>query len=420
MALARVGANGRRAFLRALAALPAAAFAGCRAKTTGQDTNTVVFRHPKLFGDPQPLDAVIAEFERSQGVRVRRETLPASSDEQHLFYAINLSAQSREFDVLALDTIWAAEFAAAGWLRDLSALVTPADERELFGAPLESATWNRRRYALPWFVDAGLLYYRADLLEAEGLAPPRTWAELKDAAERVRARHPALHGFVWQGKQYEGLICNALEFVWSHGGDVGGEVQGAARGLEFMRALVTEEISPAFVTTFTEEPSRVLFGRGKALFLRNWPYAWSLFDRTDSAVRGKVGVSALPHAPGHASAATLGGWHLGVSAFSRRAAPAERLAAFLTAAPAQKALALAYGYSPPRRALFADAELAAAQPFLASLRELFEVARPRPVSPRYVALSQVLQSEFSAVLSGVRMPAAALAAIARERRALGA
>ena len=192
MALARVAARRRRAFLRALAALPAAGFAGCRVNTPDEDANTVVFRHPKLFGDPQPLDAVIAEFERSQGVRVRRETLPASSDEQHLFYAINLSAQSQEFDVLALDTIWAAEFPAAGWLCDLSALVTPADELDLFGAPLESATWNRRRYALPWFVDAGLLYDRKDLLDAEGLAPPRTCstpgADAGSSAERRRVQ----------------------------------------------------------------------------------------------------------------------------------------------------------------------------------------------------------------------------------------
>ncbi|TAK46446.1 MAG: ABC transporter substrate-binding protein [Betaproteobacteria bacterium] len=410
----------RRGALRALAALSIAALAAACGRQEPRRPDALVFRHPKLFGDPEPLDRLVGQFERAHGVAVRREALPAASDEQHLFYAINLAAETTEFDVLALDTIWAAEFAQAGWLRDLSAHVSAADERDLFAAPLASVTWRARRYALPWFVDAGLLYYRADLLAAEGLAPPRTWTDLAQAVRRVRVSQPALHGFVWQGKQYEGLVCNALEFIWSHGGDLDAGAPAAVRGLAFMRALVTDGLSPPYVTTLTEEPARVLFGRARALFLRNWPYAWSLLQRAGSEVEGRVGVCPLPHAPGHPAAAALGGWHLGVNAFSRHAAVAEKLAAFLCAAPAQKALALAYGYSAPRRSLYADPELAAAQPFLASLATLLEAARPRPVSPHYVALSQVLQSEFSAVLSGRRAPAGALGAIARARRVLEA
>jgi multiple sugar transport system substrate-binding protein len=380
-----------------------------------------VFRHPRLFGDPAPLDALLGGFGRATGLRVRREPLPASSDEQHLFYAINLQARSREFDVLALDAIWVAEFAEAGWLRDVSHLLPEADRADLFSGPLASATWRGRAYALPWFADAGLLYYRKDILARHGLAPPRTWQALVDAAHTVAPREPGLHGFVWQGKQYEGLVCNALEFVWSHGGGLAADdVDGAVRGLAFMRALVTQRVSPDFVTTMTEEPARVAFGRGNALFLRNWPYARGLLEREGSPVRGRVGVSILPHAPGVSPAATLGGWLLGVNAFSARIEAAERLAAFLASAPAQKALALAYGYSAPRRSLYDDAEIAAARPFLARLRAVLEAARPRPVSPHYVALSQTLQAEFSAVLAGTRAPEAALAAIRREQASLEA
>jgi multiple sugar transport system substrate-binding protein len=157
----------------------------------------------------------------------------------------------------------------------------------------------------------------------------------------------------------------------------------------------------------------VIFGRGRAVFLRNWPYAWNLFEREDSAVRGKVGVSALPYAPGQASASTLGGWELGVNRYSRRPQAAERLAVFLASPAAQRSLALAYGYSPPRRSLYSDPELAAAQPFLVSLREVFETARPRPVSPDYIALSQEMQAQFSAVLTGRREPGVALAAVSQ-------
>jgi multiple sugar transport system substrate-binding protein len=155
----------------------------------------------------------------------------------------------------------------------------------------------------------------------------------------------------------------------------------------------------------------VIFGRGDALFLRNWPYAWRLLERAGSPVRGRVGVALLPHAPGQSPAATLGGWQLGVNAFSTRPEAAERLTAFLAAPAAQKAMATAYGYSPPRRSLYEDAELAAARPFLVQLRAVLDAARPRPVSPHYVALSQTLQAEFSAVLAGIRPAEMALAAV---------
>lgn len=408
--------------MHALAALCLGALlAGCGPGGNPDEREAVVFRHPKLFGDPEPLARLLAEFERESGLRVQRETLPAASDEQHLFYAINLQARSREFDVLALDVIWVAEFARAGWLRDLTPLVPDADRADLFPGPLAAVTWDGRIYALPWFVDAGLLYYRKDLLDKHGLSPPATWEALAGAAHVVTRREPGLYGFVWQGKQYEGLVCDALEFVWSHGGALpasGAEERASVRGLEFMRALVTEGVTPSFVTTLTEEPARIIFGQGRALFLRSWPYAWHLLARDGSPVQGKVGVTVLPHAPGRESAATLGGWQLGVNAFSARPQAAERLAAFLASARAQKALALAYGYAPPRRSLYGDPGLAAAQPFLASLRPVFEAARPRPVSPHYVALSQVLQSELSGVLTGRREPEAAVRAIARAAAAL--
>ena len=401
-----------------LALLPA-----CGVQQSEDDSDVVVFRHAKLFGDPRPLDALVAHFEQDTGIRVKREMLPSGSDEQHLFYALNLQAESTEFDLFALDVIWVAEFARAGWLRDVSHLLSEKDRGDLFPGALEGVTWDARVYALPWFIDAGLLYYRKDLLQEHGLAPPRTWAELAHAAQVVTATRPDLYGFVWQGKQYEGLVCNALEYIWSFGGEAPATdavATASAHGLSTMRSLVTAGITPDLVTTLTEEPSRVIFGRGRAVFLRNWPYAWNLFERDGSAVRGKVGVSALPHAPGHAAAATLGGWQLGVNRYSQRRQAAERLAAFLASPAAQRALALAYGYSPPRRSLYSDPELGAAQPFLASLRGVFETARPRPVSPYYVALSQEMQAQFSAVLTGRRAPEAALAVISQAAKRMEA
>jgi len=382
---------------------------------------TVVLKHSKLFGDPRAFEQLLAQFERANpGVLVRAETLPAASDEQHQFYAINLAAQSADFDVLALDVIWVAEFARAGWLRDVSHLLPKAQRSEFFHGPIEAVTWQGRLYALPWFMDAGVLYYRKDLLAKHRLAPPRTWDELANAARTIGERESGVHGFVWQGKQYEGLVCNALEYLWSNGGEVlhAGRVvldsPNNRAALAFMRRLITSGVSPEFVSTLTEEPAREIFGRGAAVFLRNWPYAWRLFEQPGSAVRGKVGVSALPHFPGQASAATLGGWQLGINRYSKHPQAAERLAQYLALPAAQKALALAYGYNPPRRGLYRDKELLAAQPFLAGLRTVYERARPRPVTPHYVRMSQVLQAELSGALAGLKTPAQALADAQRD------
>lgn len=386
---------------------------------------TLVFKHAKLFGDPEALAALIRDYEaRHPGVRVRTEALPSSSDEQHLFYVINLRAGASDFDVFALDVIWVAEFARAGWLADLTPLLPAAEQREFFDGPMQAARYRERVYAIPWFMDAGLLYYRKDLLAKHGFAPPVTWEQLARAARTISAREPGVHGFVWQGKQYEGLVCNGLEYMWSAGGAVTrGErvvLDSAAnrRALGFMRALLVEGISPELVLTATEEPARRIFGSGRAVFMRNWPYAWNLLQQPDSAVHGRVGIAPLPHFAGQRPAATLGGWQLGVNRRSRHPEEAKAFVRFMTSPQAQRRLARDYGLHPARRALYRDAALLAAQPHLAPLRAVFELARPRPVTPYYPRLSQVLQSELSAVVAGLRPPGAALAAAQQRAEAI--
>ena len=412
-----------RSTARGLTLLAAAfAVAGCVGESPDDARErTIVFKHFRLFGDPAPFARLLREFEAQHpGINVRAETLPAASDEQHQFYVINLRGGSRDFDVLALDVIWIAEFARAGWIADVSDLLSADDRAELFPASLEAVTYEGREYAVPWFVDAGLLYYRKDLLERHGFTPPRTWPELAAAARTIAEREPDMHGFVWQGRQYEGLVCNVLEIMWSAGGDVldGERVvidsPENLRALDFVQSLLSEGVSPELVTTATEEPSRHIFGSGRAVFLRNWPYAWTLFEQPDSPVRGKVGVAPLPHFEGHESAAALGGWNLAINARSRDPEAAAAFVRFMSSPAAQRTLALAYGYNPARRPLYSDPELLDAQPHLEALRDALDAARSRPVTPRYAQLSQVLQSAFSAVVTGLESPQDALADAQRE------
>ncbi len=388
---------------------------GCQAgrdrhEETG--TTTIVFKHGKIAGDPAPFRKLLDRFEQENpGIRVKDETLPASTDEQHQFYAINLDSRSADFDVLSLDVIWVQEFARAGWLRDVSSLYAPREWNAFFPGPMQAVTFNGRPYAVPWYIDAGLLYYRSDLLKKYDRPVPTTWQELVKTAQDITKREKDLYGFIWQGKQYEGFVCNALEFIWSNGGEVlqdGKPVLDSPQNreaLQFMRALIENYgVTPALVTTAIEEPTRHLFGSGKALFMRNWPYAWNLFEEEGSGVKGDVGVAPLPSFPGHRSASTLGGWQLGVNRYSRNPEAAEKLVQFLTSPAAQKTLALTIGYKPTRRALYKDPDLVRQQPFMASLYDIFMMARPRPVTPYYMMITQVMQPEFSAVIAGIKTP----------------
>lgn len=393
---------------------------GCVEGPPDRGPVTLVFKYAKILGPADPMPALLREFEAAHhGVRVTGESLPWTSDEQHQFYVINLEGRSPGFDVMMLDVIWVPEFARAGWLLDLTPFLGPDELAPFFPSTVEAATWRGRVWALPWNMNVGLLYYRADLLAKYGLRPPETWAELVDQVARIRAgeRDPALDGYLWQGKQYEGLVVNVLEAFWADGtrllapdGAVFPDPARAAEALAFLRGLIASGVSPAWTTAADEELSRRAFGDGHAIFLRNWPYALPLFEAPGSAVRGRVGIAPLPRLPhGARGAGSTGGAHLGVSRRSRHPALALALARFLTSERAQRAMALGAALSPTREALYRDPALVGSNPALPAIHALMRAGRPRPVTPYYLLLSTTLQPEFSAALVGVKTPARAVA-----------
>jgi multiple sugar transport system substrate-binding protein len=396
--------------------LLASALAGCTEQSAsipaGSDRVTVVFKHGKLSGNGR-LDGLLKEFERTHpGIAVHEEMLPASTDQQHQFYAINLEGRSASFDVMAADTVWVQEFARAGWITELDVLTEEERER-YFPATIAAATFRNRLYAAPWYIDAGILYFRRDLLERYGLPVPRTWPELARTARTVLdgEHDPALQGFVWQGKQNEGMVCAALEFIWSHGADLTVERSpDAEAALGFMRRLIADDrVSPATTVTADEETTRHLFGAGRAVFMRNWPYAWWLYQRQGSPVSGRIGVAALPAFPDHEPVSALGGWMLAVPKGAAHPREAAELVRFLSTRESQRWMALELGYRPARRDLYDDPELRQKDRIMDQLYPIFSAAKPRPVTPYYLMLSQVLQPEFSAVLVGTKSPREALA-----------
>ncbi len=345
---------------------------------------------------------------------MKSESLPWSTDEQHQFYVINLDGGGPAFDVMMLDVIWVPEFARAGWLLDLTASLPPAELAAHFPAALEAGTYEDRLWAVPWIMNVGLLYYRADLLARYGLRPPETYEELVTQVRRIQAgeRNPRLDGFLWQGKQYEGLVVNVVEGLWANGtrlldgeGTLFPDPARAEETLAFLRMLIETGVSPPWVTAGDEELTRRAFGDGRAIFLRSWPYAMDLFELPDSPVRGKVGIAPLPrHAHGARGVGATGGANLGVDRRTRHPEAAVALVRFLTSGVAEKIMAAGVALNPTRMALYHDADLLRAHPNLPRIHSLTVAARPRPVTPYYLMLSSTLQPELSAVLVNVKTP----------------
>ncbi|MBM2804344.1 MAG: putative ABC-type sugar transport system, periplasmic binding component [Deltaproteobacteria bacterium] len=358
----------------------------------------------------QVWDQAVRDFERQNvGVKIVREIAPQSSTQIHDLLAQKLKNRDARLDVFFMDTIWPAEFASAGWALPLDRYFHAAERNEFLKAPILANQYRGQIYGVPLFIDAGLLYYRKDLLKKHALTPPRTWRELVEQAKtiRVRERDPHLVGFSGQFKQYEGLICNMMEYILSNGGALWDDKRlaslldqpAALEAVRFVRDQIIGEISHRGVLAYEEPESLALFTQGRAIFHRNWPYAWKIAnDPEQSRVAGNIGMMLLPGFTGSGVAA-LGGWQLGVSRFSRKPDLAWRFVAFMTSIENQKRIALATGRAPTRVALYDDREITDRIPHLNSLLETFKRAAPRPMTPVYVPLSNIMQRYFSSVLA---------------------
>lgn len=359
------------------------------------------------------------------GHTVRIVSTPNDANARFALYQQLLAARSADVDVLQIDVIWPAALAAH--LYDLTPQVGPQSLSAHLPALVENSTIDGHLVAMPWFVDVGLLYYRRDLLEKYGIEPPRTWSELTDAARRVQdgeraSGNPRMWGYVFQGRPYEGLTCNALEWIAASGGgrilaDDGAPAvnnERAAAALTLARSWIGT-IAPEGVLNYGEEDTRGVFQSGNAVFMRNWPYAWALANAEGSPIAGKVAVMALPAGrPDGQRAGTLGGGELAVSRYSRNPDIAAQLVLYLTGAAEQRRRAVDGSFAPTMATLYSDATMLRAQPLMAAIGEAVRGAVARPVREsggRYNQVSNAVWLAVHATLSGNGNAAENLAAL---------
>lgn len=354
------------------------------------------------------------------GLRVTVQQTPDDATQRHQLYVQWLNAHVGTPDVLQLDVVWTPEFAAAGWILPLDRFSPGSGD--FFPASLAANTWQGKLYALPWFMDVGILYWRTDLLPA----PPKSLAELTALARRGQAAGPR-YGIVWQGARYEGLVTVFLEILGGFGGRiltpegrVAVDSPQAVAALAYLKSQIAAGLAPPEVLTWHEEETRFAFQNGNAVFLRNWPYAWALLGKpADSRVAGRFAIAPMPAAPGGEPTAALGGAQLAINAYSRRPEAAFRLISYLTAPERMIERARVVGQYPARRSVYRDPRLAEAlgtDP--AAVLAIVERAQPRPVTPVWTELSEILQIHLHRSLAGQTETAAALKEARREMEAV--
>jgi trehalose/maltose transport system substrate-binding protein len=369
------------------------------------------------------MKAKAEEWAQKTGNKVEYIDSPADTNDRLALYQQYWAAKSPDVDVYMIDVIWPG--IVAPHAADLKQFFTQQELAQFFPRIVENNTIKGKLTSIPFFTDAGLLYYRTDLLQKYGYSkPPATWAELEAMATKIqageRANNKDFWGFVFQGKSYEGLTCDALEWIYSFGGGLVVEPDGkisinnanARAALNTVRGWVGK-IAPPGVTSYAEEEARNAFQSGNAAFMRNWPYAYALGQADGSPVKGKIGVTVLPKGPGAAgkNAATLGGWQLMVSAYSKNQKVAADLVRYFTSVEVQKDNAVNLSRLPTRPALYNDKDVLAKNPWFKDLLPVFQNAVGRPsgvAGAKYNQVSEAFWTGVHEVISGKKSADVAL------------
>lgn len=343
------------------------------------------------------------------------------ADQQHDDLVQHFQAKDSDYDVVAVDVIWTAEFAAKGWLQPLKGDYK-LDTSKMLPSTVKAGTYNGTLYTAPWVTDGGLLYYRSDLVKT----PPTTWDEMMKDCSIAKANH--IGCYAGQYADYEGLTVNVAEAINSAGGTIVGkdgktptlDTPQAKKGLEAIVDAFKDGNIPAAAQTYQEEQGRQAFEAGQLLFHRNWPYIYSLATTDGSSkVKGKFKVAPLPGIDGP-GASSLGGHNIAVSAFSKHKATAVDFIKFMESEEIQRQAVTKASNAPALASLYADPALNKQLPYLSTLKKSLDTAVPRPVSPFYPAITKAIEDNSFAAIKGDKSVDQALSDMQKAIKTAGA
>ena len=362
-------------------------------------------------GDGNKRDTALAKrFTKDTGIKVDVTPHPAASDQSYAQLVRAFSQHSSSIDVAMIDVVWPAAFAP--YLVNLKPKLGKQSKLHI-KTIVANDTIGGKLVAMPWFGDYGILYYRTDLLQKYGYkSPPKTWASLFAMAKKIqdgeRGANPNFYGFVFQGNAYEGLTCNALEWIASAGGghiiDSGKATINNAKArtiLDAMRARIGK-ITPRGVTSYQEDQTEHAFDDGDAAFARNWPYQYGIGVKAGSKVKGKFSVTVLPHGTTGHSVGTIGGWGLGISKFSKHKGAATEFVRYMTSPAVEKFDAISNSNVPTIISVAKNRQVRAKNPYLKpAIASVPRVTRPAKfLKTHYNEASKVIYQGINQILNG--------------------
>ena len=375
--------------------------------------------------ESEQMEDIVADFnEDNPDININVIEGPNETDQVEDLYTASFLLGDSPYDLVYMDIVWTPKFAAAGWLKDLSEYVSEEELDEFLEGDVNGGMYQGKLYRMPFRTDAGMLYYRSDLLEEAGYNPPETFSDLMEISQSLQAEEKAPWGYTWQGRQYEGISAMFVEILAGFDAfwidpdtlEVGLDEPNAIEAAQFLKSTIEEGVSPPGVTTYEEEDTRRLFENGETVFLRNWPYVYGL--AADSDIAGKFEIQPMVSTPEGRSGACQGGWGFGIAESTNHPDEAWEVIEYFTKAETQKRYALEEGQTPTRRELFNDPELVEEYEYLPELLEVLENAVLRPAIAQYPQASDILQRYLSAAISGTMTPERAMNAAARETRRL--
>ena len=354
--------------------------------------------------------ALAKRFTKDTGIKVNVVPHPAASDQAYSDLVRNFSQKSSSIDVAMIDVVWPGAFAP--YLVDLKPKLGKQSKIHAPGI-VAADTVGGKLVAMPWFGDFGLLYYRTDLLKKYGYTkPPTSWNQLFAMAKKIQTgeqkTNPSFYGFVFQGNAYEGLTCNALEWIASAGGghyiDNGKASINNPRAQTILDAMRTQigKITPRGVTSYQEDQTEHAFDNGDAAFARNWPYQYGIGATAGSKVQGKFSVAPLPHGANGKSVATVGGWQLAVSKYSKHKDATIEFVRYMTSKPVEKFDAITNSNVPTIPSLAKDKQVYKTNPYLKpATASVARVARPSKfLKTHYNEASKAIFQGINQILNG--------------------
>jgi trehalose/maltose transport system substrate-binding protein len=324
--------------------------------------------------------------------------LPEDAGEQRRLQIQRLRAKSTECDVLGMDVIWTVEYSGQGWLKDVTDFMSQNGDN-FIKSTVDTTEFDGKNWGVPFNSNAGFIFYRTDEVDSA----PKDWETLyKEAGQG--------NGVVYQGFRYEGLTVNFLELLYSAGGTIisddgkesTADSQEVKDVLKFMADGIKNGDAPKAVTTYKEEESRRAFESGNATFMRNWPYAYALGK--DSKIADKFDIATFPGFAGNEGAGVVGGYNLGISAFSKNPEGSLAFIEFATKADQQKIMATEASLPPTVSSVYDDPAVKKAMPFADQLRTAIEQGKARPPSPVYPQISEAVYNNVYAALQGDMSP----------------